>query len=70
MLRTAVDLETIDDLARLALEVKRLDKRLAVLAAPGELVRLIELAGLSDVCGVDPELVRSEVGRKSEPLEE
>ena len=72
ILRTTADLDTIDDLARLALEVRRQAKRLVVLAAPEELVRLIEAAGLADVVGVDPSLRsdRSEVGRETEALEE
>ena len=72
ILRTTADLETIDDLARLALEVRRQAKRLVVLAAPEALVRLIEDAGLADVVGVDPGLrsERSEVGGKAEALEE
>ena len=72
ILRTTADLETIDDLARLALEVRRQAKRLVVLAAPEALVRLIEDAGLADVVGVDPSLrsERSEVGGKAEALEE
>jgi len=69
ILRSAVDLETIDDLARLALELKRDGRRLAIVAAPWELVTLIERAGLADVVGVDPRL-RSEVARKAEPLEQ
>lgn len=69
ILRTAVDLETIDDLARLALQARRAGRRLAVLAAPAELLRLIERAGLADVVGVDPKL-RSEVRREAEPLEQ
>ena len=75
ILRPAVDLDAIDDLARLALQVKRSEKRLTVLAAPQELVRLIEAVGLADVVGVDPALrssppPSSEVGREAEPLEE
>ena len=72
ILRTTADLETIDDLARLALEVRRQAKRLVVLAAPEALVRLIEDAGLADVVGVDPSLrsERSEVGGKAEALEQ
>ena len=75
ILRAAVDLDTIDDLARLALQVKRSEKRLTVLAAPQELVRLIEAVGLADVVGVDPSLrsapsVSSEVGREAEPSEQ
>lgn len=72
ILRTAVDLDTIDDLARLALEVKRQSKRLTVLAAPEELVRLIEAAGLAEVVGVDPSLraACSEVRGETEPFEQ
>ena len=72
ILRPVVDLDTIDDLARLALQVKRWEKRLTVLAAPQELVRLIEAVGLADVVGVDPTLrsPTSEVGREAEPSEE
>ena len=67
MLRTTADLDTIDDLARLALQVKRHEKRLAVLAAPEALVRLIEAAGLADVVGVDPTLRSNQVARVPRP---
>jgi len=49
------DLETLDKLARLQLAAKRLGLELRLSHASRELIELIQLAGLSDVLGVDAE---------------
>ena len=48
------DLGIVDALARLQLAARRSGYEVAVTAAPSDLVELIELAGLSDVLGVEP----------------
>ena len=46
------DLGIVDALARLQLAARRSGYEVAVTDAPGDLLELIELAGLSDVLGV------------------
>lgn len=48
------ELEIVDALARLQLAARRSGYELAVKDAPRDLLELIELAGLSDVLGVEP----------------
>jgi hypothetical protein len=47
-------LEIVDALARLQLAARRGGYRIEVVGAPDEVVELVELAGLSDVLGVEP----------------
>jgi hypothetical protein len=47
-------LEIVDALARLQLAARRGGYRIEVASAPDEVVELVELAGLSDVLGVEP----------------
>lgn len=48
------ELGIVDALARLQLAARRSGYELAVTDAPRDLLELIELAGLSDVLGVEP----------------
>ena len=48
------DLGIVDALARLQLAARRSGYEVAVTDAPRDLLELIELAGLSDVLGVEP----------------
>ena len=48
------ELGIVDALARLQLAARRSGYEVAVTAAPSDLVELIELAGLSDILGVEP----------------
>lgn len=48
------DLGIVDALARLQLVARRSGYEVAVTAAPSDLLELIDLAGLSDVLGVEP----------------
>jgi hypothetical protein len=48
------ELGIVDALARLQLAARRSGYELAVTDAPHDLLELIELAGLSDVLGVEP----------------
>jgi hypothetical protein len=47
-------LEIVDALARLQLAARRGGYRIAVTAAPDEVVELVELVGLSEALGVEP----------------
>ena len=49
------DLGIVDALARLQLEARRSGYEVAVTNAPADLIELIELAGLSNVLGVEPQ---------------
>ncbi len=48
------ELGIVDALARLQLAARRSGYEVAVTDAPSDLLELIELAGLSDVLGVEP----------------
>jgi hypothetical protein len=48
------DAATVEALARLALEAKRLGLRLRVRDAPAELVELIDFMGLAKALGLEP----------------
>jgi hypothetical protein len=48
------DLEIVDALARLQLAASRCGYRVEVVAAPADVLELIELAGLSEVLCVEP----------------
>jgi len=48
------ELGIVDALARLQLAARRSGYELAVTEAPSDLLELIELAGLSDLLGVEP----------------
>jgi hypothetical protein len=48
------ELGIVDALARLQLAARRSGYELAVMDAPHDLLELIELAGLSEVLGVEP----------------
>jgi hypothetical protein len=48
------DLALVDALARLQLAARRSGYEIAVTEAPGDVVELIELAGLSCVLGLEP----------------
>jgi hypothetical protein len=50
----APDIATLDALARLALEARRLGFELRVLEAPRELGQLVDLAGLGGALGARP----------------
>ena len=49
------DLEIVDALARLQLAAMRGGYRLGIAAAPADVLELIELAGLSETLGVEPQ---------------
>ena len=59
------DLRTVEALARLQLAARRLGCRLEVCHASADLLCLIELAGLSEVLGVEP---RGEPKQREDPL--
>lgn len=50
----AADLSTVDALARLQLEARRLGLELRLVEASDELLELVDLAGLVVVLGVEP----------------
>ena len=59
------DLALVEALARLQLEARRAGYAIVVAGAPRELAELIELAGLSEVLGLEP---RREAEEREERL--
>ena len=69
--RAAVDIGTIDALARVALRARRLGCAIGLRGAPPELLELLAFAGLSDVLPCDPSSpveVTGQPEQREEPL--